>query len=96
MTKITDEDILRLAELSNIEITEDEVTKFRSEIQSVMEYIDILSGVDVHELEPTNQVTGLVNATRPDELINYEPIEELLKNVPQREGNLIKVKRVLE
>ena len=96
MAKITDEDILRLAELSSIEISSDEVAKFRKEIQSVMEYIDMLSDVDVSGLEPTAQVTGLVNATRPDVVKVYANVEELLKNVPNKEGNLIKVKRVLE
>jgi len=96
MAKITDEDILKLAELSNLEISDDEVKKFQKEIQSVMEYIDILSNVDTTGVEPTNQVTGLVNATREDEIWDYAPVRDLLKNVPEREGQLIKVKRVLE
>ena len=95
MAKITDDDILKLAELSNIEITDEQVAKFREEIQSIMEYVEQLKEVDVGSLEPTNQVTGIENAFRPDELQEYSIPAELLKNLPNREDDYIKVKRVL-
>lgn len=96
MAKITDEDILKLAQLSNISIDEDQVHKFRDELQSIVEYVEQLSLVDVEGLEPTDQVTGLVNVMRDDIVQGSVAQEELLKNAPDREGNLIKVKRVLE
>ena len=47
-------------------------------------------------LRPTYQVTGSENITRSDEVTNYSiNQEDLLKNLPDREGNLIKVKRMI-
>ncbi len=96
MANITDEDILKLAQLSKISVTDDEVHKFRDEIGAIVGYVEQLSKVEVEGLEPTNQVTGLKNVMREDEIRDYVSKDELLKNAPAREGDLIKVKRVLE
>lgn len=96
MAHLSKEDILKLAALCKLELTEDQITKFQSELEAILAYVEQLQSVDVDGLEPTNQVTGIINATRPDEVIEYASKEELLKNLPQREGDLIKVNRVLE
>lgn len=96
MADITDDDVLKLAELSKIYLDKDNLHKFRSELQSIVGYVEQLSSVDVSGLKPTNQVTGLQNVMREDTEHIYASNEELLKNAPDREGNLIKVKRILE
>ncbi len=96
MTKLSREDILKLAKLARLKLTDDEVEKFSNEISAVLGYVEQLQNVDVAGLEPTTQVTGLKNVMRPDEIKDYgTTTEDLLKNVPNREGNYIKVKRVL-
>lgn len=96
MAHLSKEDILKLAALCKLELTEEQIAKFQPELEAILGYVDQLQSVDVSGLEPTNQVTGLTNATRPDEVIEYAAKDELLKNLPQREGDLIKVNRVLE
>lgn len=96
MAKITREDVLKLAKLSRIKLREDEVDKFVGELDAIVHYVEQIDSVDVAGLEPTDQVTGLKNVMRADEVIDYEETtEELLKNAPARENNQIKVKRVL-
>ncbi len=96
MTNLTREDVLKLAELAKLELSEDEVDKFASEISEILGYVEQLQSVDVKGLEPTYQVTGLQNVTRKDEIINYGVLRaELLKNLPEQENGQIKVKRVL-
>jgi aspartyl-tRNA(Asn)/glutamyl-tRNA(Gln) amidotransferase subunit C len=59
-------------------------------------YVEQLGGVDVTGLEPTNQVTGLTNVMRPDEVIDYGYTpDKLLQNVPAVEKNQLKVKRMI-
>lgn len=96
MAQLSKEDILKLAALCKLELTQDQIIKFQSELEAILAYVEQLQSVDVSGLEPTNQVTGLTNITRPDEVIEYASKDELLKNLPQREGDLIKVNRVLE
>lgn len=96
MANITISDVLKLARLSKISLSEDELKEFTGEINEIINYIDQLASVDVKGLTPTDQVTGLTNVTRNDEIIDYGiSTDQLLKNVPQKEANQIKVKRVL-
>ena len=96
MAQLTREDILKLAQLARLGLTAEEVDEFSSELPAILEYVEQLSGVDVTGLEPTSQVTGLANVTRPDQIktYGYEP-QDLLKNVPATDNNLIKVKRMI-
>jgi aspartyl-tRNA(Asn)/glutamyl-tRNA(Gln) amidotransferase subunit C len=96
MAKLTREDVLKLARLSRLQLTKDELTQFGDEISAILQYIDQLQGVDVSDLEPTNQVSGLQDVTRPDKIkdYGYTP-DQLLSGVPAQENNHVKVKRML-
>ncbi len=97
MAEITVDDVLKLARLSKIQLTTEELNEFSKELQQIIKYVEQLSSVDIDGLEPTSQVTGLINVTREDELIDYGvSVDDLLKNVPNLENNQIKVKRVIE
>ena len=96
MADLTREDVLKLARLTKLELTEEEITKFQKELGQILGYVDSLSEVDVTDLQPTTQVTGLTNVTREDKVRAYQADQQaLLKNVPNRQGNNIKVRRVL-
>ena len=96
MAKLTREDVLKLALLARLDLTEEEIEEYRGELSEILQYVEQLQNVDVGGLEPTNQVTGLTNVTRPDETksYGYEP-QELLKNVPEVKDSQIRVKRML-
>lgn len=96
MAKLSREDILKLAQLARISLTNQEVETYADELSAILQYVEQLSTVDVSGLEPTNQVTGLTNVMRADEVIDYgyKP-EKLLENVPAVEKNQLKVKRMI-
>ncbi len=95
MAHLSKEDILKLAQLSKLDLTDDQVEKFRKEIEAIVGYVDQLQSVDVNGLEPTDQVTGLTNVTRPDEIREQASQDALLMNLPARDGDHIKVKRMI-
>ncbi len=96
MGKLTRDDVLKLARLARLQLSDDEVEQFTGEISAILEYVEQLRGVDVDGLEPTSQVTGLQNVTRPDVVKEYGATPaELLKNAPQLENGQIKVKRMI-
>ncbi len=95
MAKISRDDVLKLAKLSMIELSEDQLVRFTKELDEIVQYVEQLQSVNVEGLEPTFQVTGLQNVTRVDEIRPFESTTQLLKNVPATDGNLIKVRRVL-
>ena len=97
MSKITRDDVLKLAQLCHLSLTESEVESFSKELGQIIQYVDQLKDADVAGLEPTDQVTGLVNVMRDDQILDYEASpSQLIKNTPANQDNQIKVKRVIE
>lgn len=96
MADLTKDDVLKLAMLSRLKLSDDEVAEFQKEINEILGYVHMLDGVDTAELKPTYQVTGLSNVSRDDVIINYGVSrDDLLKNLPARDEQHIKVKRML-
>jgi len=96
MSKLSRDDVLKLARLSRISLSDDEVDALAEELSAILGYVEQLSDVDVSGLQPTNQVTGLTNVMRADKIIDYgyKPAD-LLKNVPAVQTDHIKVKRMI-
>jgi aspartyl-tRNA(Asn)/glutamyl-tRNA(Gln) amidotransferase subunit C len=96
MAQLTREDVLKLAQLARLHLTDEEIAQFQKEIGDILSYVEQLGNVDVSGVEPTYQVTGLKDVMRPDEVKDYGVTpEELLKNAPATEAGHIKVRRVL-
>jgi len=96
MTKLSKDDVLKLASLARISLSDDEVDSLSEELSAILQYVEQLGGVDVSDLKPTNQVTSLVNVMRDDAVkdYGYKPLD-LLKNVPKTQDNMLKVKRMI-
>ena len=96
MSKLSRDDVLKLAALCKLMLSDEEIERFRTELSSILDYVEQLDKVDVTGLEPTYQISGLKNIMREDKEIDYgyKPAD-LLKNAPAVEKNQFKVKRVL-
>ncbi len=96
MAKLTRDDVIHLATLAKLALSDEEIDRFVPELSKILDYVEQLQAVDLAGLEPTSQVTGLLNVERLDEIKNYgyDP-KTLLANVPEVEDDQIKVRRVL-
>lgn len=96
MSKLTREEVLKLAQLARLDLSDEEVEEFRKELSDILQYVEQLQQVDISGLKPTNQVTGLVNVMRDDKVrsYGYAP-RDLLKNVPEVQDDMIKVNRMV-
>lgn len=96
MAQLSNEDILKLAQLARLGLTDEEVKEYKEELNAILGYVEQLADVDVDGLSPTSQVTGLTNVTRPDTVHDYGyTAKDLLSNVPAVENDFIKVKRMI-
>lgn len=66
MAKLSKGDVLHVAKLARLTLTESEVKKFGSQLSEVVNYIDQLSEVGIEGVEPTAQTTGLKDIDRED------------------------------
>lgn len=95
---LTKEEVQHIAKLARLDLTEEELAKFQTELSSIVEYIGTLSEVDTNGVEETAQVTGLVNRLREDEAekCDDDTRQRLLDALPDKQDGYAKVKNVFE
>jgi aspartyl-tRNA(Asn)/glutamyl-tRNA(Gln) amidotransferase subunit C len=93
---LTLDEVRHVARLARLRLTDEELATMQQELSSILRYIDALQDVDVADVEPTAQVTDVVNVVRPDEVQPSLPVDEALGAAPHRQGDYFKVKPVLE
>ena len=97
MSKLSRDQVLKLAHLSRLKLSDEEIERFSQELSEILTYVEMLDKADTQGLEPTYQVTGLKNVMRDDEVIDYQAKpQNLLAGAPAIEKNQFKVKRVIE
>ncbi len=96
MTQITISDVHHLAQLSSLQLGDDEAEALRVDLQNILGYIEQLSELDTTGVEPTYQVTDLQNVWRDDVVDDYGiSRDELIALAPDAHDNQIKVPKVL-
>lgn len=63
---LTRDDILKIASLSKLTLSEAEIEKFQKELSGILEFFQQLEEVPTDNVIPTAQVTGLFNGDRAD------------------------------
>jgi aspartyl-tRNA(Asn)/glutamyl-tRNA(Gln) amidotransferase subunit C len=94
--KLSREEVLHIAALAKVGVTDADVENFRDQLSNILENFEALKKVDTSGVLPTSQSIDLENVIMPDEVQPSLSSEAVLANAPQREGDFIKVKIVLE
>ncbi len=96
--KLSKDQIQHIAKLARLDLTKDELKKYGDQLSSVLNYVDQLKEVDVADVEPTAQVTGLDNVWREDKIKDWDEAEVKLAmdNAPEIEEGQLKVRRIIE
>lgn len=95
-TSVTQDDVLRLAQLSSLQLSDDEITALQADLGNILGYIEQLGELDTTGVEPTYQVTDLENVWRDDVVQTAAANREaLLALAPAQQDNQIKVPKVL-
>ena len=94
--EIEREDILHLADLSKLSLSEEEIASLEKDLQGIINYISQISELDTSNVEPTYQVFEMVNVWREDAIIEQDATrEELLALTKEEKDNQVKVPKVL-
>lgn len=94
---ITPQEIENLATLARIKLSDSDKASLITEFDSILGYIDQLKKVDV-SLDSEGRVGAVKNVMRPDEVYSTSTSdrEGLLNEAPDREGDFIAVKKMIE
>ncbi len=93
---ISREEVLHVARLARVGLTEDDVTKFTEQLSDILENFAILRQVDTSDVPPTTQAIPLQNVMKPDEPCPSLPPDKVLANAPEREEGFFRIKPVLK
>ncbi len=94
--KLTHEEVLHIALLARLGLTEAEVHRLKEQLSNILENFEVLQQVDTTDIPPTAQSIPLQNVLRDDEVVASLTPDEILANAPQQEGGFFKVRAVLE
>ncbi len=90
------EEVLHVARLARVGVDPVQVDRLTAQLDSILDYFEILNEVDVSAVPPTAQVGELTNVMREDEVWPSCPPEEVLANAPRAEDGYFRIRAVLE
>ena len=94
--KLSREEVLHIALLARLGLTETEVERLREQLSNILENFEALQQVDTSGVPPTAQSITLQNVMKDDKASSSLPEAEILANAPRREENFFRVRAVLE
>jgi aspartyl-tRNA(Asn)/glutamyl-tRNA(Gln) amidotransferase subunit C len=110
--KVTEKDVTYVADLANLELTENERERMLRDLNSILDYIDLLNQLDTKDVPPMAQVSdryGVDQSKQGSERFKYATREDIheglrkslphdvaLQNAPESDGTFFKVPKVIE
>lgn len=94
--KITDTQVLHVAALARLKLDPEEVGRFQRELNSILEYMDMLAEVDTSGIPPMHHPVPMVNVFRPDVAQPSQSLSDALLNAPEHEDGFVAVPKVIE
>jgi len=93
--RLTRDDVLKVARLARLKLSEAEVEAFTEQLGQVLEYISLLGQLDTDEIEPLAHAADLVDVFREDEPRESLSREQALANAPSSDGAYFMVPPIL-
>lgn len=95
MTKLTKEEVLGIAHLAMLELTEEEAAMFAEDLSSVIAYADNLNELDTENIIPMTHALQQLNVMREDVVENVLDREDMLESVKEHQAGEILVPTIL-
>lgn len=93
---LTPDDVVRLAGLARIELTEEETRTLAPQLDVILDAVASVSKVAGDDVPPTSHAVPLVNAFRDDEVRPSMPTADALAMAPRAEQSRFRVPRILD
>jgi aspartyl-tRNA(Asn)/glutamyl-tRNA(Gln) amidotransferase subunit C len=91
MAGITKEEVLHVARLARLELSDDEVARFQKQLSAILEAVSKVSELDLSDVPPTAHPLEIANAWAEDEPRPSLTRDEVFANAPDRDGDHFRV-----
>ena len=95
MTKITKEEVEKVAHLARLELNENEINNHAEQLEKILDYIRQLEKIDTEDVPCTTRAIEVVNIFRKDEKKNSDCSDDILDLGPTREDRYFKVPKIM-
>ena len=95
MTKITKEEVKKVAHLARLELNENEINNHAEQLEKILDYIRQLEKINTDNVPCTMRAIEVINVFRKDKKKNSDSNEELLELGPSREEKYFKVPKII-
>jgi aspartyl-tRNA(Asn)/glutamyl-tRNA(Gln) amidotransferase subunit C len=87
MARITREEVLHVARLARLELSDGDVAKFQEQLSDILEAVSKVSELDLSDVPPTAHPLEIANAWAEDVPRDCLPLDDVFANAPDRDGN---------
>ena len=95
MTKITKEEVKKVAYLARLELNENEINNHAEQLEKILDYIRQLEKIDTDDISCTTRAIEVINVFRKDEKKNSDCHDEILELGPSTEDKYFKVPKII-
>ena len=93
---LTREEVLHVARLARIGLTESDVEKFQAQLGDILDHFDVLQAIDTEGVPPTTHTLPLESVMSKDEPRPSMEQGQVLENAPLEHEGYLRVRAVLE
>ena len=93
--QVSREEILHIANLAQLELKEEEIEKYQTNLQEILNFANIVNNAPVEGLDITIGANEAKNVFRKDEVKIFDNIDGLLENAPTQEQHMFKIPKVI-
>ncbi len=93
--QVEKEDVLHIAKLACLKLKEEEIEEYRKNLQDILNFANIVKGVNTEDISETIGSTSNVNVFREDEIKTFEDEAALLQNAPEKQNNMFSIPKVI-
>ncbi len=95
MSRISADDVRKVSQLARLDLPEEKIATFTGQLESILEYVGQLEGIDTEGVPETTRAVEVTNVTREDGVTSTTVREDILNEAPQREGDFFRVPKIL-
>lgn len=96
MATITKEMMLKAAENARLQVTDEEVEKYSSQLSEILTFTEKINEINTDDVKPTTHGTTNTSVMRKDEPVVWDEREAALENAPEAEDGQFKVPAIME
>lgn len=93
--QVSSEEILHIANLASLNLKEEEIEKYKNDLQDILNFADVVNNANVRGLTETIGANEVCNVFRKDEIVESLKREELLQNAEEQQEGMFKIPKVI-